>query len=113
MTPSMELAAIRCMSNSPASPGEHPPAPDSAAPAKSKGWPLWLRILLAVVVLSFVWSPFLAMLMRLSRVNPGLQPTGGTPDLVPPPEAPPAASRPSLPTPPGRMASPAMPSPRP
>jgi hypothetical protein len=65
---------------------------------------LWLRILLAAVVLSFVWSPFLAMLARLSRVNPGLQPTGGTPDLVPP-AATPQTAPPAAP-PPTRRAGP-------
>lgn len=59
------------------------PLPPSATP-RPKGWPLWVRILLAALLLSFVWSPFLAMLMRLSRVNPGLQPTGGSSDFSPP-----------------------------
>lgn len=89
----MGMAASSPMPDAPHSPGERTPPSGSepgAAQAKPGGWPLWLRIALAVVVLSFVWSPFLAMLMRLSRVNPGLQPTGGTPDLVPPAEAPPA-----------------------
>lgn len=73
--------------------------PDPSTPPKAKGWPLWLRIGLAVVILSFVWSPFLAMLIRLSRVNPGLQPTGGNSDFTPPaqpvPSAAPAASQPA------------------
>ena len=83
----MESAAIRRMPDAPSSPGE--PSADrgnvsEARPSKATGWPLWLRILLAVVVLSFVWSPFLAMLMRLSRVNPGLQPTGAGSQFSPP-----------------------------
>ncbi|QPN63439.1 hypothetical protein [Synechococcus sp. CBW1004] len=69
------------------------------APPKAGGWPLWLRILLAALLLSFVWSPFLAMLMRLSRVNPGLQPTGGSSNFTPPaqpaPSGGPAASPPA------------------
>ena len=77
--------------------------PDPSTPPKAKGWPLWLRIALAAVILSFVWSPFLAMLMRLSRVNPSLQPTGGSSDFSPPelaaprtgPQAAPAASPPA------------------
>jgi len=89
------------MPDAPPPPGEHSTVDGSepaAAPAKPGGWPLWLRIALAVVVLSFVWSPFLAMLMRLSRVNPSLQPTGGTPSLAPPVEAPQgSAGQPSSP----------------
>jgi hypothetical protein len=65
--------------------------PDPSTPPKAKGWPLWLRIGLAVVILSFVWSPFLAMLIRLSRVNPGLQPTGGSSDFTPPAQPAPSA----------------------
>ena len=80
-------------------PGEGPPKPDGGAPAKPGGWPLWLRIVLAALLLSFVWSPFLAMLMRLSRVNPGLQPTGGSSNFTPPaqpaPSAGPAAAPPA------------------
>jgi hypothetical protein len=82
-----------------------PDSPDrSTATPKPKGWPLWVRILLAAVVLSFVWSPFLAMLMRLSRVNPSLQPTGGSSNFTPPaqpaPSAGPAAAPPApAPTP--------------
>lgn len=59
--------------------GSAPPTP-----GKPQGWPLWLRIGLAAVILSFVWSPFLAMLMRLSQVKPSLQPTGGSSDFTPP-----------------------------
>lgn len=44
--------------------------------------PLWLRVLLGAAVLAFVWSPFLAMLVRLSGVNPQLAPTGA-PDSAP------------------------------
>lgn len=39
-------------------------------------WPLWLKVLLGAAVLAFVWSPFLAMVARLSSVNPNLAPTG-------------------------------------
>jgi hypothetical protein len=39
-------------------------------------WPLWLKLLLGAAVLAFVWSPFLAMVVRLSGVNPRLAPTG-------------------------------------
>ena len=81
--------------------------PDPSTPPKAKGWPLWLRIGLAVVILSFVWSPFLAMLMRLSRVNPSLQPTGGSSTFTPPDQQ--AAPAPS----PGQAASPPVPAPSP
>lgn len=100
----MKVAAFRPMPDSSTSPGERPAAAGhdpSAAPTRSRGWPLWLRVALAVVVLSFVWSPFLAMLARLSRISPSLQPTGGTPDLIPPPTAPQS--------PPGRNLPPASP----
>ena len=86
---------------------ERTPASGSATPAATArrgGWPLWLRILLAVVVVSFVWSPFLAMLARLSRVNPSLQPTGGASSFTPP--APPAG-------PAGEATAPAAPAPTP
>lgn len=38
--------------------------------------PLWLKLVVGVAVLAFVWSPFLAMVVRLSGVNPRLAPTG-------------------------------------
>ena len=38
--------------------------------------PLWLKVVVGVAVLAFVWSPFLAMVLRLSGVNPRLAPTG-------------------------------------
>jgi hypothetical protein len=88
-------------SSSPQNSAREPGTPDRpSAPPKTGGWPLWLRILLAALLLSFVWSPFLAMLMRLSRVNPSLQPTGGSSGFSPPelpapttgPQAAPAAS---------------------
>jgi len=73
------------------------PVPDSARqpedaaaglpPRRQGGWPLPVKILLAAVVLGFVWSPFLAMLVRLSNVNPDLAPDAqpsGIPDLAPP-----------------------------
>jgi len=66
---------------------------------RSGGWPLPVKILLAAVVLGFVWSPFLAMLVRLSNINPKLAPSAqpaGVPDLAPPlspPGAPPAGGR--------------------
>jgi hypothetical protein len=47
-------------------------APISRTPV----WPLWVKLLLGVAVLGFVWSPFLAMVVRLSGVNPRLAPTG-------------------------------------
>ena len=47
-----------------------------------------MKVVLAVLVLAFVWSPFLAMLYRLSRPNPSLAPTAipgsGTPSLPAP-----------------------------
>ena len=76
-----------------------PVTPEPMAPGGQGGWPLPVKILLAAVVLGFVWSPFLAMLMRLANVNPNLAPTGqplGSPDLAPPltpPGAPPADGR--------------------
>ena len=76
---------------SPAPPATAAPAvaqgPPQPQPQRQGGWPLPLKILLAAVLLGFVWSPFLAMLMRLSHVNPDLAPTGqplGSPDLAPP-----------------------------
>lgn len=97
------------MPDAPSSPGDPGPAHGSASEAPSsqaKGWPLWLRIVLAAVVLSFVWSPFLAMLMRLSRVNPGLQPTGGSSNFTPPAQPAPDSS-------PEPAASPPAPAPNP
>lgn len=38
--------------------------------------PLWLKVVIGAAVLAFVWSPFLAMVVRLSGVNPRLAPTG-------------------------------------
>jgi hypothetical protein len=58
-----------------------------------------VKILLAAVVLGFVWSPFLAMLVRLSNINPNLAPSAqpaGVPNLAPPLSpngAPPAGGR--------------------
>ena len=72
---------------SPAPPATAAPAVAQGPPQRQGGWPLPLKILLAAVVVGFVWSPFLAMLMRLSHVNPDLAPTGqplGSPDLAPP-----------------------------
>ena len=117
--PNMESAAVCPMPDpsTPASPGSGPdndagtPAP---VPARSKGWPLWLRIGLAVVILSFVWSPFLAMLLRLSRLNPSLQPTGGTTDFTPPePITPRAAPQGSPLAPQGSSPAPAVAPPAP
>ena len=62
-------------------------APGQKPPGRQGGWPLPVKILLAAVVLAFVWSPFLAMLVRLSHVNPSLAPDAqpaGSPDLAPP-----------------------------
>lgn len=97
------------MPDAPASPDPLPAADGNAPqppPTKPAGWPLWLRILLAVLLLSFVWSPFLAMLMRLSRVNPDLQPTGGNADFSPPAQPAPGSS-------PGPAAVPPAPAPSP
>lgn len=44
--------------------------------AARAAWPLGLKLLLGAAVLAFVWSPFLAMVVRLSGVNPRLAPTG-------------------------------------
>ena len=58
-------------------------SPEPVAPGGQGGWPLPVKILLAAVVLAFVWSPFLAMLVRLSHVNPSLAPNtppAGIPD---------------------------------
>jgi hypothetical protein len=87
-------------SSSPQNSAREPDTPDRpTATPKPGGWPLWVRILLAALLLSFVWSPFLAMLMRLSRVNPSLQPTGGSSNFTPPaqqaPSAEPAAAPPA------------------
>ncbi|MCX5968470.1 MAG: hypothetical protein NTV57_12670 [Cyanobacteria bacterium] len=62
-------------------------AAEPVPPGRQAGWPLPVKILLAAVVLGFVWSPFLAMLVRLSHVNPSLAPNtppAGIPDLAPP-----------------------------
>lgn len=45
-------------------------------PGALAAMPLGLKLLLGAAVLAFVWSPFLAMLVRLSGVNPHLAPTG-------------------------------------
>ena len=58
---------------------------------KISGWPLPVKLLLAVVVLAFVWSPFLALLMRLANVNPSLAPD--RPPTTPGPQ--PATTTPS------------------
>lgn len=42
------------------------PEPDQA-PRGVAGWPLWVRLCLGAVVLLFVWSPFLAMVIRLGQ----------------------------------------------
>ena len=57
-----------------------------APKARTPQWPLWLKLLLGAAVLAFVWSPFLAMVARLSTVNPHLAPTGA-PINAPVPEA--------------------------
>ena len=69
-------------------------------PERQGGWPLPVKILLAAVVVAFVWSPFLAMLARLSNISPDLAPNAqpaGIPDLAPPltPAKPPAGEPPS------------------
>lgn len=38
--------------------------------------PLWLKVLVGGAVLAFVWSPFLAMVLRMSGVNQQLAPSG-------------------------------------
>lgn len=117
--PNMDSAAMCPMPDpsTPASPGSGPDDDAGAhapVPARSKGWPLWLRIGLAVVILSFVWSPFLAMLLRLSRLNPSLQPTGGTTDFTPPePITPRAAPQGSPLAPQGSSPAPAVAPPAP
>lgn len=102
-----------------------PPAPGSGSGSGSGsgpaagGWPLGLKVALAVLVLAFVWSPFLAMLLRLSRVNPSLAPTGEpagrplppgplAPQMLPPVTAP---QNPPLPQTPG--SAPPAPAPSP
>ncbi len=87
-----EGAVAPSMATSPKAASPRATSPGEASPPQRQGgWPLPLKILLAAVVLGFVWSPFLAMLMRLAKVNPDLAPRGqplGTPDLVPPPFTP-------------------------
>jgi hypothetical protein len=42
--------------------------PEEAPPPRGIGaWPLAVRIALGAVVLLFVWSPFLAMVLRLGQ----------------------------------------------
>ena len=86
------------------------PQTASTPPALRRGWPLWLRIGLAAVLLAFVWSPFLAMLARLSRVAPSLQPTGGSSNFTPPQAAPAPAVQGSAP---GSAGVPPAPAPSP
>lgn len=83
------------------SPAVVPPAaaPEpTAAQERTRGWPLPLKLLLAALVLAFVWSPFLAMLYRLSQPNPSLAPTAipgsGTPTLPAPAITPAAGETP-------------------
>lgn len=80
--------------------------PEPSSTPKPKGWPLWLRIGLAAVILLFVWSPFLAMLMRLSRVTPSLQPTGGSSNFTPPAQPAPGSSPEPAAAPPAPAPSP-------
>ena len=72
----------------------HAAATEPPASRHRQGWPLWSRLTLAAVIIAGVWSPFLAMLARLSRVGPALQPTGGAPLLAPPPSASPTPQAP-------------------
>jgi hypothetical protein len=68
------------------------PVPDQA-PERQR-WPLWMRLSLAALILAFVWSPFLAMLGRMSQVGPALQPTASPPVLAPGSQPPPKRSAP-------------------
>ena len=91
-----DAAAAAPASSNPSNPGNGGAGADFQAPRRHGGWPLPVKILLAAVVLGFVWSPFLAMLVRLSNINPDLAPDAqptGIPDLAPPhsPAASPAA----------------------
>lgn len=82
-----QLEAVSPTAAAPTAASPEPVAPEPAAPGGQGGWPLPVKILLAAVVLAFVWSPFLAMLVRLSHVNPSLAPNtppAGIPDLAPP-----------------------------
>ncbi|MEB3333342.1 MAG: hypothetical protein VKI83_12710 [Synechococcaceae cyanobacterium] len=80
------------------------PAQQQAQPQQQRrrGWPLWLRLLLAAAVLAFVWSPFLAMLVKLSNVNPSLAPDSP----FPAPTIPEPATTPQAPTSPEALRSP-------
>jgi hypothetical protein len=92
-----------------AQPTPEPPQPGPSPSGPSRGWPLPVKVLLAVLVLAFVWSPFLAMLYRLSRPNPSLAPTAipgtGTPSLPAPAVTAPEAGR-GRSAPPGPAPSP-------
>jgi len=54
-----------------------------------------VKLLLAAVVFTFVFSPFLMLLLRLSQERPQLEPTGGAPPVSDPGIGAPAAPAPS------------------
>lgn len=54
--------------------------PESGPPPKGvAGWPLGVRLALGAVVLLFVWSPFLAMVLRLGQRDQPPPPLPATP----------------------------------
>ena len=69
-----------------------PPPPGPSGP---RGWPAGVKLLLAAVVFTFVFSPFLMLLLRLSQERPQLEPTGGAPPVSDPGIGAPAAPAPS------------------
>jgi len=69
-----------------------PPPPGPRGPV---GWPPGVKLLLAAVVFTFVFSPFLMLLLRLSQERPQLQPTGGSPPVSDPGGGAPAGPAPS------------------
>jgi hypothetical protein len=69
-----------------------PPPPGPSGP---RSWPAGVKLLLAAVVFTFVFSPFLMLLLRLSQERPQLEPTGGAPPVSDPGIGAPAGPAPS------------------
>lgn len=80
MTDDRRQAPLKDLQQEPLKDAQQEPAKAS----RKRGWPLWLRLVLAAIVLAFVWSPFLAMLVRLSGVNPSLAPDAPQVPMEPP-----------------------------
>ncbi|MFN9620091.1 MAG: hypothetical protein ACK55X_10310 [Synechococcaceae cyanobacterium] len=75
--------------------GSSPPPPPPSRPSGPRGWPAGVKLLLAAVIFSFVFSPFLMLLVRLAQERPQLEPTGGAPPVSDPGGAVPGRPAPS------------------